>query len=282
MKLNILTNRVEKFEKCLKTSKFELLFNESPDSNEYNLIDFENCPEFDDSFLVTKCAYFSDLLKGINRSSFSRIKPDYYICSTFDELPFRVDDFLKFSSEKFKIDGSKVFESTINGSAEYRKLVSKFFADYKFHSQIFGDRARLVADEIISNSIYNSPVDESGNPLFRYVDRSEEVKLDEGKEILVKFIESDNAFVIQCKDSYGSLLSETVKNYLYKEIIKPEKRGGGAGIGISVVFQNSNAIFYNIELNSSTEVTVLLRKFKQNKDFEISSREVFINQDGDL
>ncbi len=277
--LNILTSREDKFTSAIG-SEFNLVFNEDLDEHEFNIIDYEHCPDQDDDFIITNCMYFTDNVGKIDKKKFGSIKPDFYVCSEFDHLNDRVKRFVDFASGNQIPKGKELISKYLTSTADLKALFDSVVNEIKFPADHVRDRFLLILDELSSNTLYNAPVDDNGIPLFRRTDRSEDVVLEDKTSVNVTVSEDDDAYHICCSDTYGSLFADTVKNYLFREIVAPQQREGGAGIGLSLIFENCNSLLYNIELNSKTEVTAVIRKFKKNKDHLLSYKEVFLTEKG--
>ncbi len=277
--LNVLTSREDQFKSVLE-SDFSLVFNGDLDEHEFNLIDYEHCSEQDDDFIITNCVYFSSKVGLLDKKSFGSIKPDFFLCCNFEDLNSHVKRFINFASGDSILNAKQVISKNLTSTADLKALHEVAMKDISFNADHVRDRFLLILDELSSNTLYNAPVDDNGIPLFRRTDRSEDVVLEDKESINVTISENDDELHICCSDTYGSLFADTVKNYLFREIVAPQQREGGAGIGLSLIFENCNSLLYNIELNERTEVTAVIKKFKKNKDHLLASKEVFLTEKG--
>src|SRR5436309_2467655 len=65
-----------------------------------------------------------------------------------------------------------------------------------------------VADEFVTNSVYNAPRDREGKSRFAHLSRTQEVVLAPGEEALVKLCCDGRRLGISVTDSFGSLTRE--------------------------------------------------------------------------
>ncbi|MCB9091525.1 MAG: hypothetical protein H6621_09180 [Halobacteriovoraceae bacterium] len=275
--INVLTNRIDQFKESL-FSEFDFCFNEDLDDYEFNIIDFQHCNEFDEDLIFTHCLYFSDNIVGLRENGFSDIKPDFFVCCEFSELPSKIHSFMKYTESARVLKDQLVCEHKLKKTSDINKIVDESLNILNISIEHLKSRYILVMQEVLTNALFDSPVDDSGNPIYRYTNRENEVSLEDGKEAEVKIYANDDEIVIYTKDFYGSLLAKTIKNYLFKEIIAPETKEGGAGIGLNVIFNNSNGMNFNIDLDNFTCLWVILKKTRQFKKFLNSSKEVFIKE----
>jgi hypothetical protein len=136
------------------------------------------------------------------------------------------------------------------------------------YAQSVGAHPRLVtqfcgvADELITNGIFNAPLDARGQPRFRHVDRSAEVVLEPGEELEVKLTSDGKRLGISASDPFGSLEPERVLDYVAKGLRKGDdqidEKVGGAGLGLYFVFNSLSHFVVNISPGKRTEVIGLL------------------------
>src|SRR4029434_11166123 len=73
-----------------------------------------------------------------------------------------------------------------------------------------------VADELISNALYDAPVDAAGARRFHHLSRNLDVDLEPGEEIEVRLSSDGRRLGISVSDPFGSLLPATLQDYLGK------------------------------------------------------------------
>ena len=104
-----------------------------------------------------------------------------------------------------------------------------------------------TADELITNALYNAPVDADGERLFLHKDRHERVEYPVDKSATLFACFSDDRITIGCEDTFGSMTLTEMYQYLRikftNDLAVPREGGGGAGLGLKMIMQNS-ANFY--------------------------------------
>jgi len=128
-----------------------------------------------------------------------------------------------------------------------------------------------VADEFVSNAVYNAPVDENGNSRYRNVDRCTEVQLAPNEEVRVQFSYDGYRLGISTADPFGSLTRERLLQYLAKCFRRGpdqvDQRTGGAGLGFYCIYQSVTHFIVNIAPNRRTELIGLLDASGTYRDF---------------
>ena len=130
-----------------------------------------------------------------------------------------------------------------------------------------------VADELVTNAIYNAPRTPDGEPKYAKLSRRESVVLEEHEVGQLQFA-CDGAYIAIAQiDPFGSLTRDTVVSYLNRCLVKgPDQlsdASGGAGIGLFRVFQSLSKFIINIQPGTKTEVITLIdlrlsmRRFRQ-------------------
>lgn len=137
-----------------------------------------------------------------------------------------------------------------------------------------------VADELVTNAIYNAPRTEDGEPKYARRSRREPVELTDDEVGHLEFACDGDYIAVAQIDPFGSLTQETVVSYLNRCLVKgPEQlseASGGAGIGLYRVFQSLSKFVINVEPGRRTEVICLIdlrltmKRFRQQaKSFHI-------------
>ncbi|HLL54789.1 MAG TPA: hypothetical protein VK447_14645 [Myxococcaceae bacterium] len=128
-----------------------------------------------------------------------------------------------------------------------------------------------VADEFVSNAVYNAPVDEHGKSRYRDVDRCTEVVLSPGEAVDVKFSYDGYRLGISTADPFGSLTRERLLQYLAKCFRRGpdqvDNRTGGAGLGFYCIYQSVTHFAVNIAPGHRTELVGLLDASGTYRDF---------------
>jgi CheY-like chemotaxis protein len=148
--------------------------------------------------------------------------------------------------------------------------------------------ARLTADELLSNAIYNAPVDSNGVH-YRAGEQRDASRLIELRERPRLRYSCDARYLaVEVSDNFGSLRSSTILQHL----VKATNRSGidridfdapGAGMGIALAYSCSTHLIFNLEPSERTEVIGLFDvRFKPaERGNGISSFNVFVRGGGE-
>lgn len=133
-----------------------------------------------------------------------------------------------------------------------------------------------IADELVSNAIFNAPVDENGEPRFRKLKRNEDVELSDKDAAVLQFACDGDFIAVSTRDPFGSLDQDTVVDYLNRCIIKGPKQmsedSGGAGLGLYSVFTSVSKFVLNLSPGKSTEVISLIDLRLNMKQFRLATK----------
>jgi hypothetical protein len=210
-----------------------------------------------------------------------------------DELIVTAEKLLRgdlFGLEKYLRWGIEPITLQIRES----KLKLAYVKEIASHAQRLGvgprtlDLVETIADELITNAIYNAPRDASGKARYAHLSRREPVVLEDGEVGTLRFA-CDGEFIAMAQgDPFGALTEETIVGYLNRCLVQaqPLDHGGpsgGAGLGLFRVFQSLSKFIVNIAPGRRTEVITLvdlrlsMKRFRQvPKSFHI-----FVGEDGD-
>lgn len=120
--------------------------------------------------------------------------------------------------------------------------------------------ARLcgVADELITNAIYDAPTDGAGGKPFHSLDRRVKVGLPRGASVEVKLQRGHSRLGISVSDPFGSLeekrILSTLARCFKKDADQIEQKQGGAGLGLYYVLESVSQLVINIERGVRTEM----------------------------
>ncbi len=126
------------------------------------------------------------------------------------------------------------------------------------------------ADELITNALYNAPVDALGERLYLNYDRQQEVSYPPDRTATLFACFSNDRITIGCEDTYGSLSKTEMFQYLRSkfsnEISVPNITDGGAGLGIKMIMENAANFYLFSEKNRRTIIAAsfLLTGLKSN------------------
>ena len=178
-----------------------------------------------------------------------------------------------FGLDKYFGWGVNLEAVTITSSADAKPFVDRVTRraqELDIHPRLI-DQLALVADELVSNALYNAPVDTSGRPRFAHLKRTTSVALGPGEQISARIGCDGTLFGLSVADSFGTLTRTHCLDYLVKglrrEVAPPAAEKGGAGLGLYLTFDSLNQLAVNIWAGQSTEVIGLIDVSGSYKDF---------------
>lgn len=147
-----------------------------------------------------------------------------------------------------------------DSSAQKRGMLEAVgkYLESKGLSQTLIEDVSAVADEFITNAIYNAPFIDPHtfvNPGLNRLDT--EIKLKGGKAGRLMMGHDDNQLVIACEDPYGSLnldyyLNKIRSTYLRGPAATMNFGAGGAGLGSYIIFNAGSSLFFGVKAASVT------------------------------
>ncbi len=169
-----------------------------------------------------------------------------------------------FGLEKYLAWGIEVRERVLGDAAQRPDIVDELAGEV--HDAGFGPRvaaaASLIADELLSNALYNAPVDAAGEHVRSDEPRHGSRPLAGRDQVTLRFACDARYLAVEVTDRYGSLDRKTILRCLAKSAGRtPEKvsmRTRGAGIGLASVYGTCNHLVFNLEPGVRTEVIALI------------------------
>ncbi len=146
-------------------------------------------------------------------------------------------------------DAARSLSRQFHASTEKLTLLGEFGEFVERHPKVraLKDLCIQTADELITNAMYNAPVDDEGNKLYRTFDRIVPVEYPDGKMARLFACCTEDRVTIGCEDPYGSLLRTEMSHYLRNSFNDgkaiPREGSGGAGLGLKMIIDHS-ANFY--------------------------------------
>jgi CheY-like chemotaxis protein len=191
-----------------------------------------------------------------------------------------------FGLEKYLSWGAQPVATTLDDAQQRSGIVEALGQDVRrlgLGSHI-ATLSCLVADELLSNAIYNAPVDANGVRTRVDESRHSERKL-EGKDRVTMRHACDGRYLaIEVTDGYGSLDRATILSNLARAVNvgAPDKvqwTRAGAGMGLGLVYSCCTHLVFNISVGKRTEVIALLDvRFQPRGADPISSFNVFVEE----
>lgn len=178
----------------------------------------------------------------------------------------------------------KIWSIEINDSRQkdhYLNLVLSRISQNNIRGRLLNDIEQIL-DEMITNAIYNAPVDESGVKLYQQRSRSERVLLSDKQTATLSYAIDDKKIYLSVKDPFGSLTKERLLTYLskcYKENhVYVENKRGGAGIGLHKILRLSHNFVVNIDPGNFTEVISCISLNPAQQHLETASMDLFVKE----
>lgn len=178
-----------------------------------------------------------------------------------------------FGLEKYFGWGIEVRTTQFRRSADTNLVVDRTIAlanQLAIHPRLVANIA-TVAEELVTNAVYNAPVDASGKPRFAHLPRTSQVELDEGEEVRLSLCCDGQTFGIAVADPFGALSPDLSLVHLFesfrKRQEKPDSSKGGAGLGLFMCFDSLNHMVLNVRHKTCTEVIGLIDVRGDYRDF---------------
>ena len=189
-----------------------------------------------------------------------------------------------FSPENPSLDQDQVFEKVrfkFNRSDQKAEALERIESELRkwTKSESTINDARLVADELFTNAVFNAPFVDADNSSSGASRNLALVEMEEGHQGELFLGTDGQYFVIGCSDPYGKLnvkkLIERVQGCYLKGLAESMNMGeGGAGIGCFMCFQASTSYFAAVTPGNETLVLCMMplkmsqrKKEQQPKNF---------------
>lgn len=115
-----------------------------------------------------------------------------------------------------------------------------------------------TVDELVSNALYNAPVDESGRPRFAHLPRTEVVTLGPGERVDVELRSDGRRIGVSVADPFGTLTAEALIGRVGQRIGIPTGRRSSAGVGLFSVLSMVSHLAVNLAPAGRTEFVALM------------------------
>jgi CheY-like chemotaxis protein len=166
--------------------------------------------------------------------------------------------------EKYLAWGVEIRQHDLTNADERTGAVEQLSIDV--HAAGFGARvaaqATLIADELLSNALYNAPADASGDRYAADIVRHGSRPLSGREEVRLRYACDARYLAIEVTDRFGTLDRSTILRCLAKAggrmIEKVSMDTRGAGIGLATVYGTCNHLVFNLEPGARTEVIALI------------------------
>jgi len=117
-----------------------------------------------------------------------------------------------------------------------------------------------AADEMLTNAMYNAPVDDLGLPLYASTNRRTKIRLAEDEYVELRYGVCKGVFGMSVADKFGGLrhghLSKSIRRCVSSD--DPiEQKAGGAGLGLFMLARTAHQFVVNVDPGNRTEVIAL-------------------------
>ncbi len=193
-----------------------------------------------------------------------------------------------FGLEPYLGDGAEIEARRLRRSDDKPNLVElvEEFAQQAGCGPQIVQNLGLASDELITNALYNAPVDADGARRFAKLDRSVPVVLGDDEDVEIKLGFDGKRLGIAVSDPFGSLRTEDVVAQIARCYERRDEDDqvnlgpGGAGLGLYYFFNVVQHLVINVDPGKRTEFIGLLeatrsfRRFsKRRKSFNLFDRQ---------
>lgn len=157
--------------------------------------------------------------------------------------------------------GSQAFSTSITNiggrdAAEAR--IVKLCRENLNCSGRIADTIGEVVHELITNAMYDAPVDEYGRPRYAH-DRTAPIELVQEDRVTFRYGTDGLRLVVETSDRFGRLRRLDFAKSLRRAQTGQVNRGeGGAGIGLSMICRSASTVQVDVEPGLRTRVTAVL------------------------
>ncbi|GEM_PF-4339040 len=176
------------------------------------------------------------------------------------EVQFLKENGLTFENLGFEEKAKEIIYSTQSAKEIFNGLLNKLDIEGYFKSPL--EQLEIVLSELTSNALYHQKEETSSQ------DRSGGIASEEGVEVSVG--QGADGLGIIVEDKAGLLDYDILRNALIRAYTsrEPEVKEGGAGLGLLMLFENTNKVFIKRERGKSTKICALIEKERRYKNFK--------------
>lgn len=175
----------------------------------------------------------------------------------------------------------------ITGAADRDQVVENlqtYLRDLGAGRELAGSMA-LVADELITNAVYNAPRDPAGRPRYAHRDRRDKIVLDPWERVTVEYACDGERLAVAVTDWFGALSPNDIRAGLRRCLTAddPIRQGtGGAGIGLYAVLSGCGQLVFNIEAGRRTEIIAIADLRRRMRGIRQSGHSLHLFYDGEV
>jgi len=114
-----------------------------------------------------------------------------------------------------------------------------------------------VVHELLTNAMYDAPVDEKGRLLYAH-DRTAPIQLSAEDRVTFRYCTDGLRLAVETVDRFGRLRrADLVRSLRRAASGQVNREAGGAGIGLSMIFRTAQALQFDVEPGAHTRVTAV-------------------------
>ena len=194
----------------------------------------------------------------------------------------KLSDSFMFGLEPYFPKNTDLYSVTVSDSHHKSRYIDDIL-DH-FQEQLSPSiRARLgnILEEMMMNVLWDAPRDEHGKPLYNHVSRQTHIQLTPEQSGIVTVGLSGKQLGISCSDPFGAITLDKIIQYLNKCYYSEQQigsEGGGAGLGLYLIYNLSENFTINVVKGKRTEFILLfkthnaLKKKQRPKSFHYYER----------
>ncbi len=134
----------------------------------------------------------------------------------------------------------------------------------------FMDAFKILANELLTNAVYNAPKDDTGQFKYKETDRKVKIDLLPSEFSKVSLLDHPEYVALSVLDQFGGLDRSEVVRHLEKcvndtQFIDDKK--GGSGAGIYLVFYSSSQYVINRSVGKKLEIICIMEKTRRYKKY---------------
>lgn len=132
----------------------------------------------------------------------------------------------------------------------------------------------LMVRELVSNALYHQREETSEKS------REGGLELSSENAISVTLFQREEGLGVIVKDKSGRLTHEGLRRALKRAYVEksPLEKEGGAGLGLYMVFENANKVFFDVESGVSTTILALIEKEKRYKKYKSKTTQFYFRE----
>lgn len=270
--------------KVIEESLYWELIEEIPNEERLTIIDTDNLKnisksEFDEKFSRQTTFVISHLT---DEENIELIK-DYHLFHLVGFNPERCCEEIHSNIQKIKnhkwwgLDSYLESSSTIKihnlSDSKFSQQIVKETLDHLDFSEYFSSPTQylqVIADELISNSLYKGPSKKRSELGYPDQDRKSPAFLKGAELVQVTFGMDSQCVALSVQDSFGTLSFETLINSLersFREKTVMDKKDG-AGLGLYMTYLHGSQFIVNLRPHFRTEVISIIEKNKRYKTYK--------------